>query len=125
VIVVRKYLQMRKGKIAAQVAHASMAFITRRLQHDCCNHPLASTVRLSKVEREWLDNSFTKIVLSVNSEQELCAIETAAISAGIETNFITDNGRTEFHGVPTATCVALGPDLAEKIDPITGKLSML
>jgi len=32
---------------------------------------------------------------------------------------------TEFHGVPTNTCLAIGPDLAEKIDSITGDLELL
>jgi PTH2 family peptidyl-tRNA hydrolase len=37
---------------------------------------------------------------------------------------ITDSGRTEFCGVPTRTCLALGPDLASKIDAITGTLEL-
>ena len=35
-----------------------------------------------------------------------------------------DAGRTEFHGVPTATCCAIGPDWPERIDPITGHLKL-
>lgn len=125
VIVVRKDLNMRKGKIASQAAHASMAFITRRLDPNCCNHPNASTVRFSKIEQEWLDNSYTKIVVSVDSEDELRSIYDAAVEAGITSHLVVDSGRTEFHGQATVTCAAFGPDLVEKLDPITGKLSML
>lgn len=48
-----------------------------------------------------------------------------AEEAGIETHLITDSGKTEFHGVPTNTVVALGPDDSDKIDKITGDLPML
>lgn len=124
VIAVRKDLDCRRGKLYSQVAHASMAFITRRLGI-CCNHPTAQMVRLSPVEQRWLDESFTKICVSVNSEEELFAIASAAEDAGIATNVVVDNGLTEFGGIPTPTCVALGPDYSHKIDPITRHLSLL
>jgi PTH2 family peptidyl-tRNA hydrolase len=38
---------------------------------------------------------------------------------------IYDNGNTEFHGVKTLTAIAIGPDHAEFIDPITGHLQLL
>jgi PTH2 family peptidyl-tRNA hydrolase len=37
---------------------------------------------------------------------------------------IQDSGRTEFHGQPTLTACAIGPDLAERIDEITGDLTL-
>ena len=40
--------------------------------------------------------------------------------AGLPTALITDGGRTEFHGVPTHTTVAIGPARADQIDQITG-----
>lgn len=61
----------------------------------------------------------------MNSEAELLAIRDKAIEAGLEVHLITDSGKTEFHGEPTNTCLAIGPDLAEKIDPITGELQLL
>jgi PTH2 family peptidyl-tRNA hydrolase len=36
-----------------------------------------------------------------------------------------DSGRTEFHGVLTPTCCAVGPDFSERVDPITGHLKLL
>lgn len=124
VIVMRKDLNMRKGKMAAQASHASMAFITRNLGY-CCRNPDAFTVTLSKVEKQWLDDSFVKICVSVDSEEELLAIRDAAEQARIVCHLVQDNGWTEFHGVPTYTCLAIGPDFSERIDPITSHLRLL
>lgn len=124
VIVIRKDLNMRKGKIAAQAAHAAMAFITSRLDY-CCNHPNALAARFSKIERDWIGGTFKKICVSVDSLEELLEIERLASEAGVVCSVIQDNGTTEFHGVPTITCLALGPDLPDRLDPISGKLPLL
>lgn len=116
VIVIRKDLNMRKGKMVAQGSHASIAFLTRRIQN---NEPL------TEVQNQWLQNSFVKICVSVDSEQELLEIQEKATSNGIECHLVTDNGTTEFGGVPTKTCLALGPDYAEKINEISGHLKLL
>jgi peptidyl-tRNA hydrolase, PTH2 family len=121
VICVRHDLKMRRGKQIAQGAHASMSFLCRRLQD-------AGSVLLddfSEVERAWLTGSFAKVCCRVNSEEELLAIRDQAAEAGLEVHLITDSGKTEFHGVPTNTCLAIGPDVAEKIDPVTGELELL
>lgn len=129
VIVMRKDLNMRKGKMCAQAAHASMAFITRRLKRNPFDaygdRPNDKVVPLSDVEQEWLDNSFTKICVSVDSENELLAVAAAAQDAGLVNHLVLDNGTTEFNGVPTYTCLALGPDRAERIVAITGHLRLL
>ena len=52
-------------------------------------------------------------------------IHDKALEAGLEVHLITDSGRTEFHGQPTRTCLAIGPDEADKIDAITGHLQLL
>ena len=83
-----------------------------------------SLVCLEEAEKEWLKSSFAKVCLVVNSEQELLDIEAKAKAAGVECHVVTDSGRTEFNGVPTKTCLALGPDYDEKIDPITGNLKL-
>jgi PTH2 family peptidyl-tRNA hydrolase len=116
VIVVRHDLHMRAGKIAAQAAHASISFLTRRIQ---------SGRDFTKLQLSWINGSFAKVCLRVESEQELLEIEQKALNAGLECHLITDAGRTEFHGVPTRTCLAIGPDKAEVIDSITGKLKLL
>lgn len=122
VIVVRKDLNMRKGKIAAQVAHASMgAILSFRDSFD------GDTVVLRPTEEAlyWLDTSFTKICVYVNSEEELVRLHERARAAGVVSCLITDNGLTEFNGVPTKTCGAIGPALVKDVDGITGGLPLL
>lgn len=125
VICMRTDLNMRKGKMVAQGAHASMAFITRRLDPNCCHNPGASTITLSKVEEQWLDSSFTKICVGIDSLDELMELTAHAQAVGIEAHLVEDNGLTEFHGEPTYTCIALGPDYADKIDQLTQHLRLL
>lgn len=118
VIVMRRDLKMRRGKEIAQGSHASMSFLTRRLEKDivpCWTKP----------ELEWLEGSFAKVCVRANSEEELLEIYEKAKEAGLEVHLITDSGRTEFHGVPTNTCLAIGPDYSSKIDPITSELTLL
>lgn len=121
VIVLRHDLKMRRGKQIAQGAHASMSFICRRLQE-------AETVSLgdfTDVQRAWLTGTFAKVCCRVNSETELVEIYDKALAAGLEVHLIIDSGKTEFHGQPTQTCLAIGPDDADKIDAITGQLELL
>jgi len=124
VIVMRTDLNMRKGKMIAQGSHASMAFLSQ-LTVRMLDSGLHPDDLLLPVEIEWLESNFTKICVRVNSLDELLAVADDAETAGIVTRLITDSGLTEFHGVPTRTCLALGPDYAEKIDPITGHLKLL
>ncbi len=121
VIVMRHDLKMRRGKQIAQGAHASMSFITRRLQ----KYGHTSIANGSRAERLWLTGGFAKVCCRVNSEEELLSIRDQAVEAGLEVHLITDSGKTEFHGEPTNTCLAIGPDYVEKIDPITGDLELL
>jgi PTH2 family peptidyl-tRNA hydrolase len=120
VIVVRKDLKMRRGKEIAQGAHASIAFLTRRLQ----NKSKYSELCLTRQELDWINGIFTKVCLKVNSEEELLEVERKAKEAGLECHLVTDAGLTEFNGVPTKTCLAIGPDESEKIDLITGDLEL-
>lgn len=128
VIVVRKDLNMRKGKMCAQVAHASMKVILDLLTEDdsLLNHTIRSILlRKGSPLLQWLDGSFTKIVVSANSEEELFMLRSMAEAEGLRHALITDAGKTEFHGEPTHTALAIGPDYSEKIDNITGGLPLL
>jgi len=115
VIIIRKDLKMRRGKEIAQACHASMAFLSKIT---------ASGNKLSPIQQEWFDNSYRKITLQVDSEAELDAIHEKAKAEGIESHLIIDNGFTEFHNIPTKTCIALGPDLDETLDCIVGHLKL-
>lgn len=111
IIVMRKDLGMRAGKMVAQGAHASLG-ATLKHQDD------------PRV-KEWLANSFTKICVRVDSEEELLAVYSPAGDHGLIRCLITDNGKTEFGGVPTMTCAAIGPDTDDALNPVTGHLKLL
>jgi PTH2 family peptidyl-tRNA hydrolase len=126
VTVMRNDLNMRKGKMIAQGQHGSMAFITKNLQWGITNEEgVWCQIDLTPVAWEWLEGSFTKICVRVDSEEELLTIHQTALDAGLVSHLVTDNGLTEFGGVPTITCCAIGPDTDERIDPITGHLKLL
>lgn len=122
VIVVRRDLNMRKGKIAAQVAHASMKFLTDNNEAERGDEVI---VKLSPAEAMWLTGSFTKIVVGVDSEDALNDLVIQAELSGVEVHPIVDSGRTEFGGVPTLTCAAFGPCESDVLDQITGNLKLI
>lgn len=111
VIVVRSDLNMRRGKEAAQAAHASLMAVTGLVFTDAV--------------REWLsDFGGCKIVVSVASEGELIAAYAAARDAGMICSIVQDAGRTEFGGVPTYTAAAIGPGHIKDVDAITGGMKL-
>jgi PTH2 family peptidyl-tRNA hydrolase len=115
VIVMRKDLKMRRGKEIAQGAHAAMSFLVKKALRK---------ESFSEAEMAWMEGLFTKVCVRVDSDEALLAVAEAAEKAGICVAVITDSGRTEFAGVPTRTCLALGPDQASKIDQVTGHLEL-
>ena len=135
VIVVRSDLKMVRGKEDAQVGHACTAWLACRLK-PCVNlQDSASEIHWSHdryprmgyftdVELRWLAGLNKKVALVAHSEAELLEIEAKAKAAGILCYVVTDEGMTQFNGVKTKTCLALGPDLADKIDAITGHLKL-
>lgn len=131
VIVMRRDLKMRRGKEIAQGAHAACAFLSRSLRFaEIYDRSLgrkrysAEIENLSPAAFAWLTGAFTKITVYVNSEAELMEVHDKALAAGLTVSLITDAGKTEFNGVPTRTCLAIGPDLAEDIDKVTGELKL-
>lgn len=129
VLIVRKDLSMRKGKIAAQCSHASMKVLLDRMAvkpwPDANAVERVLVVPANSAFEAWLSGSFTKITVSVDSDVALQEIYAQAVAAALPCSLITDEGRTEFNGVPTRTAVAIGPAWADEIDPITGKLPLL
>ena len=63
--------------------------------------------------------------MRVVSEEELLGIVQKAREAGAPAYICVHAGRSEFHGVPTPTCCAVGPDFLGRIDPITGHLKLV
>ena len=129
--------KLRTGKYIAQGAHASMAFLTSKfrslLEPDRDNPrdeitgyciPTFQRVPFSFEQFKWIADRFTKVVLYVDTEEELLEIYDKAKDAKLTAHLITDAGATEFNGVPTKTCLAIGPHYASKIDAITGHLKL-
>jgi peptidyl-tRNA hydrolase, PTH2 family len=118
VILMRKDLNMRKGKMVAQGAHSAMLGMVQMLQ-------LGPSESLLSRWWDWVDSGMTKICVGVDSLEQLEEIGKRARDAGLEVQVVTDAGRTEFGGVPTVTCMAIGPNDSDQIDAITGELKLL
>ena len=113
VIIVRKDLNMSIGKTSAQVAHAVLGAYKQSLTKN------------NNLVLNWENYSGqAKIVLGVDNENQLLEIKNKADHSGLITCLIHDAGRTEV-APNTATCCAIGPDIVQKIDAITGKLKLL
>ena len=139
VIVMRKDLNMRKGKMIAQGAHASMKVlldIAYKANQINRHHPVYEKryiptegeylcIPLDSDTQPWLEDLFVKICVSVDSEDELLTIYNQAKEARLNCSLIVDSGLTEFNGVPTYTAVAIGPNKVDAIDKITGDLKLV
>jgi len=121
VLLYRRDLKMRKGKIAAQCAHASVGVLLRPALRASAPGTDPLPVPLGPVTEAWLRYGQAKIVLSVDDEEALLKAHALALEAGLPTIVITDAGHTEFKGVPTRTTVAIGPAPVADIDAITGR----
>lgn len=127
VLVVRKDLKMRKGKIGAQCGHASM-----KAMLDLCSRTIdGHGRRVLRFEygphtpwATWLETGFAKVCVYVESEPALLDVFERARLARLPSALITDSGRTEFGGVPTRTVVAVGPGWSDEVDAITGELPL-
>jgi PTH2 family peptidyl-tRNA hydrolase len=111
-IIVRVDLKMGKGKLATQVAHASVSAAEETRK------------RSFELWKKWWNEGQCKVVLKVKSLPELLDLETEAIQMKLPHSLIRDRGLTQ---IPpgTVTCLGIGPALARKIDKITGKLQLL
>jgi PTH2 family peptidyl-tRNA hydrolase len=128
VLIFRRDLEYgTRGKQIAQGAHGAMAFLTLRMRKEFFpgnDRLFHAGVQVTEPEWLWITGSFRKVVVQVPGLRELMEVHEAAEEAGLEARLITDNGLTVFHGVPTVTCLALGPDFDERLDPITGGLEL-
>ena len=132
-IVMRRDLKMCKGKIAAQAGHACIDAVLMALNREGRLGDLEMTsggMELKLTEKpasplsDWFMHGCAKICVYVDSEDALLDIAQKAGERGIIASVITDAGMTEFHGIPTKTCLALEPLPAEVADELTGSLPL-
>lgn len=135
VIIMRKFPNIKMGKYCSQAAHASIAFLTKHgeMYHDWnskfpiegffSNKTQDMTIHYTAIDH-WLKNSFRKIICYVETEEELIGLHEKALASGIISHIVEDNGATEFHGVLTKTCVAIGPAWDDDINKITRDLPL-
>ncbi len=109
VIIANQSLKLPKGKLAAQVAHASVgAFVEAE----------------DDARVRWLEEGMPKVVLQVPETGDLLRLYELALENGLPACLVEDAGRTV---VPagTLTCLGIGPALDEDLDRLTGDLKLL
>ncbi len=109
VIVVRKDLKMDKGKIAAQVAHASLEAYKKAYTKDVIG---------------WEAEGMKKVVVGVKDIKEFMRIKENVKRAKIPYSVVRDAGRTQIRP-GTVTAMGIGPAKEEKINRITKNLKLL
>jgi PTH2 family peptidyl-tRNA hydrolase len=109
VIAVRKDLRMDKGKLAVQVAHASIDSYRKAAP---------------QAREEWESEGSKKVVLEADSLKELLDLQKKARKLGLPCSLIRDAGKTQLRP-GTITCLGIGPADEGSIDKVTGKLKIL
>lgn len=108
-IIIRQDLNMPKGKLAAQAAHASVAAVLKSSK---------------EIVKKWESEGMKKVVLKANSLDELKKLQSEAKKNKLIGTIITDAGKT-FFKEGTITCLAIGPDKEKEVDKVSGKLKLL
>ena len=107
-IVARADLGMGRGKLAAQVAHASLS---------------AYEDADERTRRQWKGEGQKKIVLKANGESALFELADAAERKRLPHAVVRDAGHTQLDP-GTVTALAVGPGRDEIVDEVTGDLSL-
>ena len=125
VFVVRKDLNMRKGKLAAQVAHGCLNSFIEQTKSDTIDNEYTLSPSTNNKITNWLENNYTKIVLQCDNLEELEKIYNMCKETKVYCYKVYDLGFTEFHNKETLTCIAIGPDYSDKINSITENLKLM
>lgn len=112
VILIRTDINMGKGKMVAQGAHAAVGAA------------LVACRERPEIFNGWQAEGAPKIAVKVSSLEDLMQLKAKAESLGLITYIVEDRGLTQ---VPpgTITCLAIGPGPASLIDRVTGELKLL
>lgn len=126
VIVARLDLKMPPGKLAAQVAHASVAVLLNHGRWKPTSDGPLPIFELDPTQAmyDWMTVSFPKAVLECQDEMEIEILYAEAQRAGLPCSKIIDSGRTVYNGEHNLTCIAIGPAERGDIDKITGHLPL-
>ncbi|KAK8627989.1 hypothetical protein V6N13_063702 [Hibiscus sabdariffa] len=111
VLVVRNDLKMGKGKIAAQCSHATLG-LYKKLLH-----------RAPKALNRWEMCAQPKVVVKIDSEEDMLVLQERAKSLNIPTHITIDAGRTQIAPNSRTVMAILGP--IEMVDDVTGGLKLL
>lgn len=111
VIIVRSDLEMGKGKLGAQIAHASILSFLEAQNAD------------KGVVKDWLDSGQKKIVLKVEDEEALKKLYAAFKFKKVPCALVQDAGLTQLPA-GTTTTLGIGPWMSEEIDRFTEKLKL-
>ena len=107
-IVARADIGMGEGKLAAQVAHASLS---------------AFQDAGRRTRKKWQGEGQKKVVLRANSESRLFELADKADTEGLPYAVVRDAGHTQL-APGTVTALAVGPGRDETVDRVTGDLSL-
>ncbi len=107
-IVARADLGMGEGKLAAQVAHASL------MAYEDADRGAAS---------EWKGSGQKKVVLQADGESQLFELADKAEREGLPHAVVRDAGHTQLEP-GTASALAVGPARDDLVDKVTGDLSL-
>lgn len=111
ILVVRNDLKMGKGKIAAQCSHATLGLYKKLLN------------RAPKALNRWEMCAQPKVVVKIESEEDMLVLQERAKSLKLPTHITIDAGRTQIAPNSRTVMAILGP--VEVVDDVTGGLKLL
>lgn len=113
VFLVRTDLEMTKGKVAAQCAHAAIAAYISS----------GKNYKTLRWRNDWMKYGCAKITLKCPNENLMLEYSRKAKKIGLTTESIIDAGRTQI-APGSRTVLAIGPGPVELVDTVTKSLKL-
>ena len=131
IVIVRRDLGMSPGKLASQVSHTSMAFLSWFIRNNVDIDGHVDGYIDENVLHNWIEGEFTKVVLQARNKNHLLKAKTMAEELGMKEGedlfLIRDNCHTELEPEEdgrTLTCIGFKPMDADLIDKIGRKYQL-
>jgi len=112
VIAVRRDLDMGKGKIAVQVAHAAVSAAEEARK------------KFTDWWEAWLKEGQCKVAVRVDSDEDILRLERRSRELQLPLALVSDRGLTQVEP-GTITCLGIGPAPSSLVDTLTGNLDLL